>query len=647
MANSEGPVTSAPWTFLVPGDPNQRTGGYGYVREVVKALQHLGQPVRLQGLEGSFPDPDDQALAAMDKALAELPPGSVVVLDGLAMGGMPSTIARHRHRLRLVALVHHPLADEAGLEPDVRQRLFELEREALAQVAGVITTSRTTAAGLARYEVAPAMIRAVPPGVHRPAMVPARLGPSDRPLRILCVGTLSERKAQHQLVESLAALSGSQWQCVMVGSDQRQPDYARRLREQIRDSGLEDRIRLTGELGEAALAEHWRWADVMVLPSLYEGYGMVIDEALNEGLPVVTTDGGALAETGRRPGVLQYPAGDSQALRQHLARLMMDPDHYEDLVEGARLANAALTSWQEVAADFRQAVTELMAQAPSPASQFDSDWLSLREPADHAARPRSLALEAADWLKRRGQSGQSRERLQVVDIGCGTGSNLRYLAPILPQDVHWILVDQDATLLARARENAHRLPPGLRVDYQQRRLRQDNLATMLPANPDLVTASALLDLVTRPWLVALADYLSQARAGALMALTYAGQFSFDHPDPDDDWVRAQINAHQQGNKGEGAALGPAAAGELATLLAARGYQVQLADSPWQLPPSQSMLQSQLLAGWRDAALEQAPGSRVRIRDWAQWRQKWIDRGESVIRVQHTDLLALPPEPQAG
>ena len=633
MASSDGPEDRSPWVFLVPGDPGQRTGGYGYVREIVSRLEQLGQPVRLQGLAGRFPEPDETALAAMDQALSELPLGSLVVLDGLAMGGQPATLARHRQRLDLMALVHHPLADEAGLEPAQQVRLFRLEADALAQVAGVITTSATTAAGLGRYHVPDQAIRVVPPGVHRAHMTPVRDIPAGEPVRILCVATLSERKAQHHLVAALAELAHHSWQCVLAGSDQRQPEYSKRLWERIARAGLNGRVVLTGELGEAALAEYWQWADLMVLPSLYEGYGMVIDEALSRGLPVITTDGGALAETGRRPGIRQYPAGQVSELRRLLADFMADPGLRRQLARDARQSAARLTSWSEAASAFRSAVAELLAQKPSRSSQFEGDWLSLREPADHAARDPGLARDAAHWLAQRAERPP-----QVVDLGCGSGSNLRYLAKVLPVDVHWLLVDQDAALLARARES---LPPGTNVDFLQCRLTANTLARALPPEPALVTASALLDLVTKPWLAALASYLTGARAAALMVLTYAGEFGFEPADPDDAWIRDLINAHQQGNKGEGAALGPAANDQLAALLRERGYRVRLAESPWRLAPTDQALQTALLAGWREAALEQAPDQGERVRAWAGRRQALIDRGQSVITVSHTDLLALP------
>ena len=161
MANSE-PLTSV--LFVVPGDPEQKTGGYRYVQRVVAGLRDNGVDAIVSGLCGSFPVPDRMAEASMDRMLASLADDSVVVLDGLAMGGLPDVIANHASRLRVVSLVHHALADETGLTQELQDWLFRVERRALSKVAGVITTSAHTAHRLKDYSVPATAIRVVEPG---------------------------------------------------------------------------------------------------------------------------------------------------------------------------------------------------------------------------------------------------------------------------------------------------------------------------------------------------------------------------------------------------------------------------------------------------------------------------------------------------
>ncbi|MBC7182523.1 MAG: glycosyltransferase family 4 protein, partial [Marinobacter sp.] len=280
--------------FLVPGDPEQNTGGYRYVRKLVEALIGQGCLARVTGVPGRFPYPDAEARAALDRQLDAMPDGTCVVLDGLAMGGLPDVVGKHRERLALLALVHHPLADETGLNEADRHWFFETEKRALALVKGIVTTSRHTAARLADYDVPAAAIRVAEPGVTKagetgignPGKVEATS--AQRPVpRLLCVAHLSPRKAQHQLVKALKSLEALPWHCVLAGSATRDAEYGESVRQLITNAGLQGRIELTGELGEDELAEQYHQADLFVLPSIYEGYGMVIDEALAAGLPVI------------------------------------------------------------------------------------------------------------------------------------------------------------------------------------------------------------------------------------------------------------------------------------------------------------------------------------------------------------------------
>ncbi len=310
MANSE-PLRSV--LFVVPGNPNQKTGGYRYVQRVVQGLKDNGVDASVVGINGTFPVPDRVAEVSLAGLLDDLPDDSVVVLDGLAMGGLPDAVGAHSARLRIVSLVHHALADETGLSDELRDWLFRVERRALSKVAGVITTSSHTAQRLDDYDVPASGIRVVEPGadtVGGPDAGTPRLKVPGSTVELLCVAHLSPRKAQHHLVEALSDLRELPWHCTLAGSLEREEDYGRQVRGIVQNFGLEHRITLAGELDDEGLARAYGQADIFVLPSVYEGYGMVIDEALAAGLPVITTDGGALANTGRRPGIRQYPAGD-------------------------------------------------------------------------------------------------------------------------------------------------------------------------------------------------------------------------------------------------------------------------------------------------------------------------------------------------
>ncbi len=260
--------------------------------------------------------------------------------------------------------------------------------------------------------------------------------------------------------------------------------------------------------------------------------------------------------------------------------------------------------------------------------QFDDHWLTLREPADHAARPASLLQqltaampEQAPW--------------HIVDLGAGTGSNLRYLAPRLDGNQQWLLLDHDAELLNQAINKAP-IANATKVETHV----QDISAWPLPIkDAHLVTAAALLDLVTADWLAQLAQACAQHRLPALLALNYDGRINLSPEHPSDALIIAAVNAHQQSEKAMGLALGPKAVEVARQQFMAQGYQVLVMASDWQLTPAQPALQRALLEGWHEAACAQQPQQAALFDIWLQDRIAQLASSE--IRVGHQDILAIP------
>lgn len=343
---------SHPVTLIVAGDPAQLTGGYVYDARVVTALREHGWPVEVIGLEGRFPEPDTTAKKALENALAARPEGAHVIIDGLAMGGLPDVLEAHAQRLRLTALVHHPLADETGLGAAERERFLISETRALSAVHNVIVTSPFTARRLADFQVGPERLHVVEPGVMRAA--PAR-GNAEVP-RLLCVATVTPRKGHDVLVEALATLTDLSWTCDCIGGLDRAPAHVERVKSRIAAHGLEERIHLLGERPADALDEAYHASDIFVLPSHYEGYGMVVSEALAHALPVVTTTGGALAHTLPDDAGLKVPAGDITALAGALREMLGDPHKRQAWRDGAKRARVSLRDWSQVGAAFAAAL---------------------------------------------------------------------------------------------------------------------------------------------------------------------------------------------------------------------------------------------------------------------------------------------------
>lgn len=271
-------------------------------------------------------------------------------------------------------------------------------------------------------------------------------------------------------------------------------------------------------------------------------------------------------------------------------------------------------------------------------AHFADDWLALREPLDHQARSAALTASAARWLGTHGDTHR------IVDLGSGRGSNLRYLAPHLPGPQAWRLLDHDPALLEQALTDTRAI-----TDADDRPIERQSETIDLNgaelesalADATLVTAAALFDLVTEPWIDRLADACAQSKAAALFVLSVDGAIDFLPSDTDNDFVTALIRAHQQRDKSFGAALGTDAPAVLARCFEHRGYTVRSEDSPWHIDRSSADLGTALIAGWAEAACEQAPQEQARIEAWAERRTQTLRAGELAITVGHRDLFAYP------
>ncbi len=307
--------------FAIPGDLAAPSGGYGYDRRMIAELGTLGWRVRVLPLPGSFPKPGAADLAATAAAFAEIEDGALVLVDGLAFGALPDLAQREGERLRLVALVHHPLALEDGLTLPVADALRHSERKALSHARGVVATSRATARLLAVGFAVETGIAVAPPGTERPDL--SGQGEALRMPTILSVGSLIPRKDHALLVDALSRLVDLPWRCRIVGSETADPTTAKALRSRIAAAELDRRVTLAGAVPD--IGPEYRGADVFALPSRFEGYGMAFAEAMAHGLPVVGCDGGAVSEVvPPSAGILVEP-GDVEGFAAALGSLLRTP----------------------------------------------------------------------------------------------------------------------------------------------------------------------------------------------------------------------------------------------------------------------------------------------------------------------------------
>lgn len=339
--------------FLAPGDPAERTGGHIYNQRLVAALAARDCCVHYQSLPGDYPEPDAVARAAARDTLAGLADDAIVVIDGLALGGMPAEVEAEAGRLRIVGLVHLPLAAEFGLDRARLEVRGRAEQRALGACRRIIANSEFTRDQLLLRGFASNRIDVVVPGTD-PAPLATGSAP-DAPLHLLCVAALTPRKGHDLLVDALCGLTDLDWHCELVGSLERDPAFVAEIRKSVMTAGLDARFTFAGELAGAELEAAWTRADLALLASRYEGFGMVLTEAVARGLAVVATAGGAVAEalpTGT--GVLAAP-GDVTALRAALFEVMADPSRRSALSAAAHAARPTLPDWT-VAAERFQAV---------------------------------------------------------------------------------------------------------------------------------------------------------------------------------------------------------------------------------------------------------------------------------------------------
>ncbi len=335
--------------FVVPDgidDPARPSGGNTYDRRVSSGLGSIGWTVQEHAVPGFWSTPGAASFAALDRVVQGIPEDATVLLDGLIASTAPEVLVPQARRLRLVVLVHMPLADER-------------ERAVLSAAASVVTTSAWTRRRLLELHSLPAdRVHVAEPGVDA-ARLAAGTGAGGA---LLCVAAVTPIKGHDVLLAALAAITDLGWRCVCVGSLDRDPGFAETLRKRALDGGLDGRVCFPGPRTGAELDQSYAAADLLVLPSRREAYGMVALEALARGLPVVASDVGGVTEAlggdaaGSVPGLL-VPPGEPGALGAALRDWLGDAQLRERLRGAARERRESLPRWSATTA----AVAEVLA----------------------------------------------------------------------------------------------------------------------------------------------------------------------------------------------------------------------------------------------------------------------------------------------
>jgi len=341
--------------FAIPGDLITATGGYIYDRHIIEGLRTKGWDVQVLGLGGGFPYPDVQTRQQACESLLSLEADVPLVIDGLAFGVLPEVATQLQQRHPLIALVHHPLAFETGLSAEQSTHFKDTERRALAHATRVVVTSPATLNDVVEHFAVPReAITSILPGTDRVSRV-ARLTPQG-PLQLLSVGSVVKRKGFDVLLAALAQLIDLPWQLTIAGDLTRDDQAVAQLHLDLDRFDLLKRVRVLGAVDSAKLQQLYAQADVFVLASHFEGYGMAYAEALAQGLPVIGTTAGAIPDTEPVTAGLLAEPGDVDSLREALRQIIRDQGLRQRLAQGALLAAEQQPSWAGSAALFEEAI---------------------------------------------------------------------------------------------------------------------------------------------------------------------------------------------------------------------------------------------------------------------------------------------------
>ena len=349
--------------FVIKGELDQKTGGYIYDARIIREMRLLGWHINVYSTANSKPGEEGGVEEDLGSILSGIEDNEIVILDGLVMGRHPLVLSQHAHRLRMISLLHHPLSKESGLTELEKDHLLHSEKAALASCIGVVTTSDFTSQQLSHMGVSESIIKTVIPGTD-PS--PVSIGPHKHfSPRFLCVASVIPRKGLDTLVDALSQILHLDWECICAGSLDRKPGYASDILKKVRDKKLSSRILFTGECSQSTIDKFYHISSIFVLPSMYEGYGMVLTEAATRGLPIISTTAGAIPNTLKSINAVLVPPGDTQSLAKAMEQALVgESRNSEGFTIRANQAQKHFPDWKSTTKTFEEAIKTLAYNNP-------------------------------------------------------------------------------------------------------------------------------------------------------------------------------------------------------------------------------------------------------------------------------------------
>lgn len=343
--------------FVIPGDINLPTGGYRYDKEIVNAWKASGIDVELISLEGDYPFPSDQEKSNALDAVKKFPDADVAVVDGLLGGVLPEFIQKLSNAMPVVALIHHPLCLENGLNDKIAKALKTSEKKGLKFVSQIITTSPATTKTVSKlFGFDRSKIHTILPGVKRTQI---SRGSESQTTHLLCVGSIIERKDHKTLLQALSTLKYLDWRLDCYGSTEFDKELYAQIQDIITKENLSKKVTFHGAVSDERLDAAYATSDIFVLPSLFEGYGMVYAEAIVRGLPVIATTAGAIPDTVPETcGILVEP-NNIEMLAQALEKLITNEEMLNKFRQNAINAEPTFPTWQNSATRFAEILKDI------------------------------------------------------------------------------------------------------------------------------------------------------------------------------------------------------------------------------------------------------------------------------------------------
>jgi glycosyltransferase involved in cell wall biosynthesis len=343
--------------FMIPGDINERAGGYIYDKEIITSLTGMGCEVIVHEVHDDFPCPEAGSIEQCRQGFRKVPDNGMVVVDGLVGGAIGALIRENSERLTVVSLIHLPLTVTPWSDQKINRNLLRSERTALHFSDAIVVTSEFAKTALLqpRYDCKKEKITVIEPGWHN---THRKKSYRELPLKLLCVANIIERKGYITFVNALGRLTDKDWNLTCCGNMDYDPSYVRNLIKRITEHGLDERIFLKGSIQGKALVDEYLSADLFVFPSWYETYGMALTEAAGYGLPIVTSVDGATNRHLSRESTVFFHPDDVSELEEVLRELLTNPLRYVELCEAAHTHILTALSWTACAERFLSLLTE-------------------------------------------------------------------------------------------------------------------------------------------------------------------------------------------------------------------------------------------------------------------------------------------------